>query len=69
MRATLQDFLANGPSEDELAKAKQNIVGGFPLRIDSNRKILDYLATIGFYHLPLTYIDDFVTSRRESYLG
>ena len=60
MRATLQDFLANGPSEDELAKAKQNIVGGFPLRIDSNRKILDYLATIGFYHLPLTYIDDFV---------
>jgi zinc protease len=60
VRATLQDFLANGPSEDELAKAKQNIVGGFPLRIDSNRKILDYLATIGFYHLPLTYIDDFV---------
>jgi zinc protease len=30
------------------------------LRIDSNRKIHDYLALIGFYRLPLTYLDDFV---------
>jgi zinc protease len=34
-------------------------VGGFPLRIDSNRKILDHLAVIGFYRLPLSYLDDF----------
>ncbi|MFM2397053.1 MAG: hypothetical protein RLZZ144_303, partial [Pseudomonadota bacterium] len=33
--------------------------GGFPLRIDSNKKILDYLSAIGFYQLPLTYLDDF----------
>jgi zinc protease len=62
VRATLKDFLANGPTADELQRAKQNLVGGFPLRIDSNRKILDYLAVIGFYHLPLTYLDDFVPS-------
>ena len=60
VRATLRDFLANGPTADELQKAKQNLVGGFPLRIDSNRKILDYLGVIGFYHLPLTYLEDFV---------
>ena len=60
VRATLKDFLAKGPSADELKKAKQNIVGGFPLRIDSNRKILDYLGVIGFYRLPLTYLQDFV---------
>lgn len=60
VRATLKDFLANGPTADELTQAKQNLVGGFPLRIDSNRKILEYLAVIGFYHLPLTYLDDFV---------
>jgi len=42
-----------------LTAAKQNIIGGFPLRIDSNGKILEYLAVIGFYHLPLTYLDDF----------
>ena len=62
VRATLKDFLANGPTADELQKAKQNLVGGFPLRIDSNRKILDYLGVIGFYRLPLTYLEDFVPS-------
>ncbi len=60
VRATLKDFLANGPTADELHRAKQNLVGGFPLRIDSNRKLLDYLGVIGFYHLPLTYLEDFV---------
>ena len=60
VRNTLKDFVAKGPSADELKKAKQNIVGGFPLRIDSNRKIVDYLGVIGFYRLPLSYLDDFV---------
>ena len=60
VRATLKDFLAQGPTADELERAKQNIVGGFPLRIDSNRKILGYLGVIGFYRLPLAYLDDFV---------
>jgi zinc protease len=58
-RATLKKFVDEGPTADELKQAKENIVGGFPLRLDSNRKILDYLSVIGFYHLPLTYIDDF----------
>ena len=30
------------------------------MRIDSNKKIIDYLSIIGFYNLPLTYLDDFV---------
>jgi len=59
VRKTLADFVAQGPTEKELTAAKQNIVGGFPLRIDSNRKILDYLSVIGFYEMPLTYLDDF----------
>ncbi|MGA9666196.1 MAG: pitrilysin family protein [Gallionella sp.] len=58
-RSTLAEFIANGPTEKELQAAKQNIIGGFPMRIDSNRKILDYLSAIGFYDLPLTYLDDF----------
>ncbi|OGA48027.1 MAG: zinc protease [Betaproteobacteria bacterium RIFCSPLOWO2_12_FULL_62_58] len=57
---TLREFLAEGPTEQELKAAKQNLIGGFPLRIDSNRKIHGYLALIGFYRLPLTYLDDFV---------
>jgi zinc protease len=59
VRATLAKFIAEGPTESELKAAKQNIIGGFPLRIDGNRKILDYLSLIGFYDLPLTYLDDF----------
>lgn len=60
VRAVLREFIERGPAEKELAQARQNLVGGFPLRIDSNRKILDYLALIGFYRLPLSYLDDFV---------
>ncbi|ADE12594.1 M16 family metallopeptidase [Sideroxydans lithotrophicus] len=59
VRETLRTFIDKGVTEKELRAAKQNITGGFPLRIDSNRKILDYLSVIGFYELPLTYLDDF----------
>ncbi len=59
VRDTLADFIAKGPTDQELLAAKQNIIGGFPLRIDSNRKILGYLSIIGFYDLPPTYLDDF----------
>jgi zinc protease len=57
-RETVAEFVAEGPTEAELKQAKNNLIGGFPLRIDSNRKILDYLRAIGFYQLPLTYLDD-----------
>ena len=57
---TVKNFLDHGPSEQELEEARSNLAGGFPLRIDSNRKIHGYLALIGFYRLPLTYLDDFV---------
>lgn len=59
VRKTVRDFVEKGVTEAELRAAKQNIVGGFPLRIDSNRKILEYLSVIGFYDLPLTYLDEF----------
>ncbi len=56
----LRDFVEQGPTKQELQAARQNIVGGFPLRIDSNRKTLGYLGIIGFYQLPLTYLEDYV---------
>jgi len=60
VRSVLQDFIQHGPTAAELKQAKNNFVGGFPLRIDSNKKIIEYLSVIGFYGLPLTYLDDFV---------
>ena len=59
-RDVLATFLAEGPSEAELQAAKQNIAGSFPLRLDSNRKLLDNVAVIAFYGLPLDYLDRYV---------
>ncbi|HEC60199.1 hypothetical protein LCGC14_0519880 [marine sediment metagenome] len=59
MQKTLNDFISKGPSEAELTAAKQNITGGFALRVDSNNKIADYTAMIGFYGLPLDYLENF----------
>lgn len=58
-REVLASYLAQGPSEAELAAAKQNLIGSFPLRLDSNRKILEHVAMIGFYGLPLDYLDHY----------
>ncbi len=56
---TLKRYVSEGPTAAELKAAKQNITGGFPLRIASNSKIVEYLAVIGFYNLPLDYLDSF----------
>jgi zinc protease len=56
---TIEKFLSEGPTDKELSLAKNNIIGGFPLRIDSNRDILGYLSLIGFYDLPLDYLENF----------
>ena len=59
LNQTLRRYVEEGPTEEELKAAKQNITGGFPLRISSNSKIVEYLAVIGFYDLPLDYLDTF----------
>jgi len=64
VRSTIADFLRNGPTPQELKAAKDNLIGGFALRIDNNRKILDNIAAIGFYNLPLDYLDTW-TSKVE----
>ena len=59
LNKTLTDFIEQGPTADELDHSKKNITGGFPLRIDSNKDITEYLALIGFYDLPLDYLQSF----------
>lgn len=60
MRDTLKAFISQGPSDDELTAAKQNLTGGFPLKIDSNKEIVQYIAMMGFYDLPLDWLDTLV---------
>ena len=55
----LNDFASQGPTEKELTEAKQHLLGNFPLNIASNSRIVDYLGLIGFYHLPLDYLETY----------
>ena len=58
-RSVVGEFVKHGPTEAEMKAAKKSLVGGFPLRIDTNRKILEQIAVIGFYKLPLDWLDEF----------
>ncbi len=55
----LRIFIDNGPTEAELEASKKNITGGFPLRLDSNSKVIGYIGMIGFYNLPNDYLETF----------
>ncbi|HEX9719689.1 MAG TPA: insulinase family protein, partial [Ramlibacter sp.] len=56
-REVLARFVTDGPTEAELKAAKDYLIGGFPLLIDSNRKLLDNIANIAWHGLPLDYLD------------
>lgn len=59
LKQTLMSYIDNGPTEAELKAAKQNITGGFAMRFDTNKELASYAAMIGFYQLPLDYLDTF----------
>jgi len=58
-RDVLNTFQKDGPSDEDLTASKINITGGFPLRTASNSDIMGYIDMIGFYGLPLNYLDTF----------
>ncbi len=57
LQATISRFIEEGPTDCELAAAKSNLINGFPLRLDSNRKLLDNLSSITWNKLPLNTLD------------
>ena len=57
VREVLAKFVTEGPTERELQAAKDNLIGGFALRLDSNRKLLDNVANIAWNGLPLDYLE------------
>ena len=54
------EFLEKGPTEAELERSKRQIAGSFPLSTASNADIVGQLGSIGFYDLPLAYLEDFM---------
>lgn len=57
MSATIEKFIANGPTQKELDAAKANLINGYPLRIDNNRKLLDNVSAIAWNNLPLNTME------------
>ena len=57
MSSTIAQFIADGPTPSELLAAKANLVNGYPLRIDNNRKLLDNVSSIAWNDLPLDTMD------------
>lgn len=57
MSSTIAQFIADGPTPSELAAAKANLMNGYPLRIDNNRKLLDNVSSIVWNDLPLDTMD------------
>jgi len=56
-RDVVAKFVAEGPTAVELKAAKDNLIGGFPLLMDSNRKLIGNVANIAWHDLPLDYLD------------
>lgn len=57
VREVLRRFVAEGPTEAELRAAKDGLINGYPLLLDSNRKLLGNLSNIAWNQLPLDYLD------------
>ena len=57
MSSTMANFITNGATPLELHAAKANLINGFPLRIDNNRKLLDNVSSIAWNDLPLDTLE------------
>jgi zinc protease len=53
--AEISRFLADGPTEDEVAETKQYLIGSLPRNLETNIGIANYLQTMEFFGLGLDY--------------
>jgi len=65
LQEELEKYVSKGPDKDELEDSISNITGSFPLSLDSNSKILGFLAMIGFYDLPESYLETYIDNIRK----
>ena len=64
----IEKITNNHVSDEELSDAKSYLTGSFPRRLDTNRKIADFLASVEFYNLGLDYAakyPDYINSVRK----
>lgn len=57
--AEMRKIQEQGVTEQELKDAQDYLVGSFPLRFDTNRKVANFLAQVEFFGLGLDYPDKY----------
>ena len=55
----IEEFVAKGPTDTQLEEARTSILGSFALGTADNSDIIGQLGAIGFYDLPLDYLQQF----------
>ena len=56
VRSVLAEMAAGKISKDQLKASKENLIGSFAQRLDSNRERVGLISMIGIYGLPLDYL-------------
>ena len=56
VRSVLKELYSGKISKKELKDAKSNLIGSFAQRMDSNRERMGLMSMIGFYDMPLDYL-------------
>ncbi len=60
IQTIVQELVTKGPSEDEIAVAKQRLKGQFSISLESNADIVEVITMMGFYGLPLDYLSRYL---------
>jgi len=58
-RKVISRFQADGATQQELDEAKDYLIGSFPLKMDTNSKLVGLLTSLEFYNLGLGYLNDY----------
>lgn len=58
IREQISRFVAEGPTEAELAGAKKFLTGSFPLSLDGSGAVAGLLVTMQIHNLPPAYLDN-----------
>lgn len=59
MQKQIERIRTEEVSDAELSDAKAYLTGSFPRRLDTNRKVADFLANVEFYNLGLDYAEKY----------
>lgn len=59
IKAEMKKIREEQVKDDELKDAKAYLTGSFPLRLDTNAKISNFLLMVEFYNLGLDYINEY----------